>query len=248
MPLLTDAAMMGAGGLLGGLGAAWLPRRWSKGLLVAGPAGILAYLAWLTWDRGPGIVAAFALLAAFVVACDRLCAAPRQRRALLLLCGTAGTLLLTQTWGRFVALRALGTGTARDGVVLQSTGFSCLPASAATCLTVLGLPATELEMAEEAGATRYGTGMGRILEPLNRRLAGTGWKATAGRKGWESLPRDGSPAILAVDWHGIPHAIAFLGFEEDRAVIGEPLEGRVLRTRVELERDWDGEGVFFVRR
>jgi hypothetical protein len=248
MPLLTDTAMMGAGVLLGGMGAARLPRRWAKGLLVAGPAGILSYLGWVKWDLGPGILAACALLGAFVVACDRLCVVPRQRRIFLLLCGAAATLFLSQTWGRFAALRALGAGAVQDGVVLQSTGFSCLPASAATCLLSLGIPATEASLADEARTTLHGTGMGRMLPPLARRLQGTGWQACQERRTWETLPRDGSPAVLAVDWHGIPHVIAFLGFEGNLAVIGEPLEGRVLRTREALARDWDGEGIFFARR
>lgn len=252
MALPTDTAMMAGGVVAGGVGAVWLRRRggpWPKALLAAGPAGVLAYLGWLKWGLGPGIVAACALLAAFIVACERFCAAGRQRRSFLLLCGATGTLLLSQTWGRFVALRELGAGSVRDGVVLQSTGFSCLPASAATCLLSLGIPATEAALAVEARTSLNGTGMGPMLIPLNRRLSGTGWEARQERRTWESLPRDGSPAALSVDWHGIPHVIAFLGFEGNLAVIGEPLdEGRVLRTREELERDWSGEGIFFVRR
>ena len=251
MTLPMDLSMV-AGGFLAGLGGgAWLSRRggaWLKVLLACGPAGILAYLGWLEWDRGPGLTAAFGLLAAFVTACDRLCAAPRPRHLFLLLCGVAGVFLLSQTWGRLSAMRALGAGAVQDGVVLQSTGFSCFPASAATCLLSLGIPATEAEMASEGRTTECGTGDGPMISALNRRLAGIGWEARIDHRDWEGLPRDGSPAVLSVDWHGIPHAIAFLGFEWDRAVIGEPQVGRVLRTRAELDRVWDGEGIFFARR
>ncbi len=242
---------------VGGLAGAILSRRglpWRRTLLLAGPAGILAYLALIFLGRGPGMTVSFGLLAVFIAAGDLHYPAGRPRRSFLLLCALVGLLFMQRGWGRLEALREMEgkQDLVEDGVNLQSTGYTCMAASAATCLRALGLPGTEAEMVLIGGTGTTGTSPGCMAWALSKRLEGSGWAVRDERRDWASLPRDGSPAILQTYWGGkggISHATAFLGFEGEKAVLGEPMQGRVLATREALEKEWAwrGQGVFFAR-
>jgi len=67
---------------------------------------------------------------------------------------------------------------ATTGVVLQTQDYSCVPASCATALNLLGLPSTEAQMARLTD-TRPGTGATvlRALRGLNKRLDGSPLRA-----------------------------------------------------------------------
>lgn len=249
----TEAAMLADGAFVG-WGAGWLLRaRMPRALLACGAAGILLVQGWRLGEfcLTPWLVwGAAACLGAFLAACDALCVSGRPRRLLLCLCvalGLAGADHVVWRCCAEIELRDLGISY-RDGVVLQQTGFTCTPASAATCLILLGRPVTEEVLAFEAGTGMRGTAVRRMVPVLRRRLTGTPWRVVRERRSWEGLPRDGTPAMLSTTLSsGVGHSVVFLGFEGDDAVIGDPLNGRVLCARERLEREWSGEGIFFER-
>ena len=245
-------ALAGVGiGLAGGWRLARRGKIWRTLLLLAGPLAAFGFWAWMKHGiPPPAVLAVFAGLFAFVMACDAACPSGRPRRLFLVLCLLLGTASVMQVYGHVVAARdlaAMGESAVSEGVYLQQTGYTCLPCSAATCLARLGRPAEERELALESGTTGLGTGDGRMVPVLRRRLEGTGWIPVLGKRTWDSLPRDGSPAVLDVRCGSIPHAVAFLGFEGDEAVLGDPLSGREAYSRQRLEAIWSGQGIFFER-
>lgn len=250
MSLWPELGALLGGALLGGIAGLFL-RRIKPGrafLLAAGPLGAAVWYAWLTGRLGPAASALGpALLGGFLAACDALCRARSARLLFLILCAGAGLQLFNQTAGR----AALASDCARmrpvvvEGVTLQQTSYTCVPASTATCLMRLGLPATEAALAWEAGTTSGGTSTERMARFLSRRLADTPWRAECRPWTWETLPRDGTPAVLDGVYGGIPHAIAFLGFEGDRVVLGDPMVGREVVAHGEFEARCKGRGIFF---
>ena len=225
----------------------------STGLrLASGPLGVALGYAWIRGLVPPHLflsLLALALIGAFLAVCDGLCRTRRSRFLYLFLCAAAGVLAWDRTASVWLARRELERSEpqVRGGIVLQTTGYTCVPSSAATCLKALGIEAAEAELAREAYTSTTGTTFGRMGWVIGRRLKGSGWKYRhAGRARWEDLT---APALLDVDHGGIRHAVAFLGFAPDgRARIGDPLSGEYAEARASLEARWSGEAVFFERR
>jgi predicted double-glycine peptidase len=137
----------------------------------------------------------------------------------------------------------------RDGVVLQTTSYTCAPASIATLarLTRPGLRVSEREVAEMLGTTREGTSTLaeiRVMDALGLR------PSFARGLTLDSLVARGAPAVLHVDAptrRGIRrHAIALLAVDPVRrtVTIGDPMRGRQVKRFEDLDRVWIGEAVF----
>lgn len=129
-----------------------------------------------------------------------------------------------------------------DGVILQTSAFTCVPASAANALTVLGISASEREMARLAGTTVLGTSPGEVIGCLRKE----GVSARKALLSVDDLRHLGSPAILLVDYPGLgplSHAIMFDHFEGDIAHVIDPLTGRAKLTIPSLEEQWRGHAI-----
>jgi hypothetical protein len=137
----------------------------------------------------------------------------------------------------------------RDGVVLQTTSYTCAPASIATLarLTRPGLILSEREVAEMLGTTREGTSTLaeiRVMDALGLR------PRFARGLTVDSLVARAAPAVLHVDAptrRGIRrHAIALLDVDPVRrtVTIGDPMRGRQVKRFEDLDRVWIGEAVF----
>ena len=88
------------------------------------------------------------------------------------------------------------------GTCLQTTRFTCSPASAATLLRKYGIEATEQEMAELC-LTRHGTSWQGLYRGLKLKTAGTQWDVQVCRCAPDELERLGtSPLILSVGLDG----------------------------------------------
>jgi peptidase C39-like protein len=141
----------------------------------------------------------------------------------------------------------------RDGVVLQTTSYTCAPASIATLARLArpGLRVSEREVAEMLGTTREGTSTLaeiRVMDALGLR------PRFARGLTVDSLVARGAPAVLHVDAPirgGIArHAIALLEVDPVRrtVTIGDPLRGRQVKRFEDLDRVWIGEAVFVTAR
>jgi hypothetical protein len=137
----------------------------------------------------------------------------------------------------------------RDGVVMQTTSYTCAPASIATLARLArpGLRLSEREVAEMLGTTREGTSTLaeiRVMDALGLR------PRFARGLTVDSLIVRGAPAVLHIDAptrRGIArHAIALLEIDPVRrtVTIGDPMRGRQVKRFEDLDRVWIGEAVF----
>ncbi len=154
-------------------------------------------------------------------------------------------------------------------ICMQTSQFTCTPASAATLLRAHGIAATEAEMAELC-LTRRGTTLTGLYRGLKRKTAGSDWDVEwfvcSTRELKDRVSQDGGPAILSVgidanrpadpdylrEWGWVPgqrHSVVLFGFlGPQAAVIGDPAVGRELWSYPDLNRLWRGEGVRLVRK
>jgi hypothetical protein len=147
----------------------------------------------------------------------------------------------------------LHPGRVRDGVVLQTSAYTCAPAVIATLLRHLGHPAapTERDVALLTETTRQGTSTLVELRTLER--LGVRAELARGLSVGDLLER-GAPAILHVEARSSRlrrtlHAVALLAVDAERgtATIGDPLRGRVVTRLDALARIWTGEAIFVGR-
>lgn len=122
-----------------------------------------------------------------------------------------------------------------DGeVCLQSTPSTCGAASTATILKQFGADVTESELAAEAHSYAGGTEAWYLARAARSRGFDVHFEFNPGFS-----PEDGLPAVVGVRLGSIGHFIAILGQEGDKFIIGDPLRGRELLSREELEQRYD---------
>lgn len=125
-----------------------------------------------------------------------------------------------------------------DGpVCMQSTGSTCGAASVATILKQLGIEVTEAEIAAEAHSYQGGTEAWYLARAARSRGVEVGFDFSTGFS-----PDAGLPAVAGVRLGSIGHFIPILGKEGDRFIIGDPLRGRELLSREQIEARYDFTG------
>lgn len=143
----------------------------------------------------------------------------------------------------------LGPATIYQGVVMQTTGYTCAPASIATLARWVGADtaATERETSRLTATTRWGTNT--IMEVRAMEALGLRPRFALGLT-LDSLLVHGGPALLHVDEpvgpRTIRHAVALLEVDREAGTVtlGNPLEGRQVKAFSELDGYWIGEAVF----
>jgi hypothetical protein len=132
----------------------------------------------------------------------------------------------------------IATGTFRDQwdgeVCLQSTPSTCGAASTATIMKQFGADVTESELAAEAHSYAGGTEAWYLARAARSRGFDVNFEFSPGFS-----PEDGFPSVVGVRLGSIGHFIAVLGEEEGKFVVGDPLRGRELLSREELEQRYD---------
>ena len=129
-----------------------------------------------------------------------------------------------------------------DGVVLQTSGASCVPASAANIVRLLGGSATERQMAELLGSAD-GTSPAQVvygLRPL-------GLQCELSRLEDADPSRLKPTTMLLVDHPATgyaSHAVVYAAARADRFEILDPLLGKRLLTRDQLLARWHGHAIF----
>jgi hypothetical protein len=125
-----------------------------------------------------------------------------------------------------------------DGeVCLQSSRSTCGAASTATIMKQFGTDVTEAELAAEAHSYGGGTEAWYLARAARSHGFDVDFEIGPGFS-----PGDGLPAVVGVRLGSIGHFIPILGQEGDRFVIGDPLRGRELLSREELEQRYDFTG------
>jgi hypothetical protein len=117
-------------------------------------------------------------------------------------------------------------------VCIQSTLATCGPASLATILRARGIEARERDIARAAHSYRGGTEAWYLAREARARGLRATFRREAGFPGQVRWP-----AIVGVKVEdGLGHFIPFLGREEGRFLVGDPMIGPERLTREELER------------
>jgi len=121
----------------------------------------------------------------------------------------------------------MGHTFAPEGVVLQTQDYSCVPASCATALNLLGLPSTEAQLARLTD-TRPGTGATvlRALRGLNTRLSGSPLQARLLGLNSEGVQTVPLPALTPLQWEpGRRHMVVILAHSRGGVWLMDPMYG-----------------------
>jgi len=130
----------------------------------------------------------------------------------------------------------------RDGVCLQTQEFTCGAAAAATLLTRIGIRTNEREMEQLCGATPVtGTDEIAVCRALRTRLAGTDFRVTLERPSLDRLARHLRPVLARMKSDLMrDHWVVLLAMNDQTAVLGDPLLGKVQVPVSEFCADWRG--------
>jgi predicted double-glycine peptidase len=127
-----------------------------------------------------------------------------------------------------------------DGVTLQSSNFGCVPSSIATIMRWYGLEYTEGDLAYALRTTVLGTDYSRIPRVVHDFGKQHRLSVKFIRTDLRELKRLNKPAILFGYSGRIRHATALLGFEGDKVILGEPLQGllRIPESEFQARTQW----------
>jgi predicted double-glycine peptidase len=147
-------------------------------------------------------------------------------------------------------LSRLKTNLDRNGICLQTTDYTCGPASAVTALRKLGLPAEEGQIAILSGTSfQEGTPEDMLAEGLNRQYAAQGLSATC--RAFHSVAELKQAGLtLAVIKYGfmVDHWVAVLEVTDTEVVIGDPLGGLDRLSYEDFAKKWRFIGVVIQRK
>ena len=129
----------------------------------------------------------------------------------------------------------------RDGVILQTYSYTCVPAAGANIAAMVGVPLTEKQLADACGTTKDGTYPAQILAALE--LFGiSGKKRTIPAADVQKVK---PPAMLFV--LGDIHAVVYAGITNGRVQLLDPGCGRRLVREEHLRAIWQGHALEFTR-
>jgi len=174
---------------------------------------------------------------------------PRRLQPLLLFVAVSGIGLAFLIYQALPITPLIRSPQILEGVVLQTTPYSCSAAAIATLDRRIhpSRQTTELEVAQLAGTTRQGTntlGEIRAMEAL-----GLAPQFQRNLTLQDSIERQQMAVLHVMESVGgthIVHAIALLDIDVDREMvtIANPLYGKQMKTFKEMKGYWLGEAIF----
>jgi predicted double-glycine peptidase len=133
---------------------------------------------------------------------------------------------------------------ATSGTVMQTSNSSCAAASGASIARTFGIQKTEKQMAELFGTTVGGTSGAQVIYGMKK----IGFSCNKVEVLNSKLEKLNSPAMIFIDNQFTgpeSHAVAYMGFNKDKAEIFDPLEGRRFLSKNQLAMVWHGRGIEF---
>ncbi len=231
-------------------GALWVMAVVLTGVVVLSVAGIIRPVAWamplvlelffpfLKWG---GLSVVFAYLASL---CVRVAwySGHRERGKLTFATTLLVVALLILRWNVTFSIPAdsYEHEVVDGGIILQTTGASCVPATVANILGRFGVTETEKALAREMGTTGQGTTHGRVALALWQR----GFDCR--RVTVVSIQEVNPPAALTVDHPATgpeSHMVGFMGMDGEMAEIWDPLYGRDMMYPEQLSTVWHGKAL-----
>jgi len=148
---------------------------------------------------------------------------------------------LYAAWSSRPNLPELVDWTTPDGIVLQTSDCTCVPASGATIASILGVHTTEKQLAILFHTTHDGTFPASALYGM-KQLGIDGRKVNAVGGDIHTLH---PPAMLF--FVNDTHAVVFAGITNDLVEIWNPSQGKTFYTENALQRVWAGHALEFSR-
>ncbi len=130
----------------------------------------------------------------------------------------------------------------RDDVCLQSSSSSCGPASAATLLKYLGCHVSERTLARESFTAMSGTENWYLARALRKR--GFTVEYVIKKPPVDSLPYPAVAGTRIGGPRGVGHFIAVIGEDDTHYIVGDPLQGRRLLSKVSFSEEYYFTGFF----
>ncbi len=134
-------------------------------------------------------------------------------------------------------------------VCAQTSDYTCGPASAVTGLRRLGVDSGEGALAVAAHTTHFtGTEPDELARAINRVHARDG--VVAEYRWFDSLadlPKEGSVLLRIKYGFMMDHWVAWLGEEDGKMILGDPLSGRMEISAKQLRERWRHTGVWIRR-
>jgi len=136
-----------------------------------------------------------------------------------------------------------------DGVCLQTTDFTCGPASAVTALEKLGIEAEESALALAAYTTpSWGTSSGQLAQAIETLYGRQGVRCRIMRFDSIEQLRGICPVIATVEYRFmVDHYVTVLDVEEDTVLVGDPLKGQERLSFEAFEEKWRRVGILVNR-
>ncbi len=137
----------------------------------------------------------------------------------------------------------------QDGICIQTTDYTCGPASAVTALYQLGINADEGEMAILAYTNPdTGTSDDLLSDAIEEKYGSEGVTCTYRRFRSISELIGNCPAIVVTKYSFlIDHYVTVLDVTNDKVIIGNPSAGREALTYDEFKKKWRSVGIVLKR-
>ena len=136
-----------------------------------------------------------------------------------------------------------------DEVCAQTSDYTCGPASAVTGLRRLGVQSGEGALAVAAHTTHFtGTEPDELARAINHLHVRDG--VLAEYRWFDSLadlPKEGSVLLRIKYGFMMDHWVAWLGEEDGKMILGDPLSGRMAMSTEKLRERWRHTGVWIRR-
>src|SRR5262249_23801319 len=138
----------------------------------------------------------------------------------------------------------------KDGICIQTTDYTCGPASAVTALRKLGLPAEEGQIAIlSCTSFQEGTPLDMLADTLQQKFAGDGLQVKC--RVFKSIQElKGAGLTLAVIKYGfmVDHWVTVLEVTDTEVVIGDPLGGLRHLSYDDFSKQWRFIGIVLTRK
>lgn len=215
----------------------------------------IMFLPLFSWAMGIKKFAMFGLISSMVLTTP-LCRLPQKRIRILVSVLIAVTVFVASVWP-FLApmfdrreLSRLETRMDKNGVCLQTTDFTCGPASAVTALRKLGLPADEGEIAILSCTSEMdGTPEDMLADGLEREYAASGLLVQC--RVFNSVAELKQAGLtLAVVKYGfmVDHWVTVLGVTDSEVIVGDPLGGLDRLSYADFAAKWRFIGIVLQRK
>jgi predicted double-glycine peptidase len=146
-------------------------------------------------------------------------------------------------------LKSLQTTFSKEGVCIQTTGFTCGAASAVTVLRQIGIEAQESELAILAKTTSTGTTNDKLIYAIRKLYGGKGIDCQYREFNSIAELKDICPMIAIIKLSPVvDHYTAVLEVTDDKVIIGDPLAGKKEWSYANFKNKWSAAGIVLKRR